>query len=135
MHAGDDDYREAVIRHVSGEGRIEWQKRMAIDGLVFSLYDLEAGESGITIFGTAVSASKGVYLVTEVQLDGAGDVTEARAWDYKAVSRDRYAGILKDRAAGMRYLYVQSAQYYALEELPECDAPSVTISIAGTDVH
>ena len=141
LHVCDTDSRESVLRYVSQEGKLQWKKKLAFDGLAYSPFAADSHEGNtVRIYGTAVSVSKGTYAAVELDVSGGGEVTAEKAWDFAPVTRDYAARLQLDpRRHAVELLWNEGAagdgKRIALDTLSECTPPSWALTDVDADVH
>ena len=137
VHTSTDQYKEALIRHFSPEGKITWKKKLSFDDLVFSPFAVRSAGSNMTLYGTAVSKSNAIFRTVQIAFNMQGEVAATEARDYSEVTSDYASKIIWNREAQLPYLiYVTTLQQTKpLSELPLCAFPSLNLTDADDSVH
>ena len=137
VHTRTDHYKEALIRHFSPEGKITWKKTLSFDGLVFSPFAGRSAGSNMTLYGTAVSNSNGIFRTVQIEFNTQGEIVATEARDFGKISSDYATKIIWNRENQLPYLiYVTTSQQTTpLSELPLCAFPSLNLTDADDSVH
>ena len=141
LHVCDTDSRESILRYVSPEGKLQWKKKLAFEGLAYSPFAADSHEENtVRIYGTAVSVSKGIYAAVELEISSDGKVTAEKAWDFAPVTRDYAARLEMDpRHHAVDLLWNdgagQNEKRIALDTMHECTPPFWALSDVDADVH
>lgn len=132
-----ENYKMAVLARVDAQGKLCGARLMrtknAITAIQYAKADPAAGT--VTLYGTVVAASRGLYDAFAMTLDAQGNICALDVRDFGAVYED-YGAMCVHSPDGAVYLYYAamygsktqgSALLVPFEALPAADDPGITL--------